>query len=566
VKPSPEIGRRELAWLVGAAALVAVLMHGPLVLHLGRDIPKDLGDPLAQAWQVAWGGHALLHQPLSFFQSNQFWPLPDTLAFSDALVGYAPAGAIGSGPDAAVARYALLYLFAYALCAVGAALLARELGAGRGGALVAGAAFAFAPWRMEQAGHLHVISSGGIPLALFLLVRGVRRDRPGLVLAGWAVAAWQLSLGWTLGLQLAYLLAGVGALAAWHAWKAGGLASLVQRRRAIAPSMIAGIVLFAAVGGLLAGPYLRVADDHPEARRGPATVAAYSEGPHVFLAAPRDSLVWAGATKSVRDRLDAVPEQTLFPGLAILGLALAGTAGGPYGRRLRLGLALGTVAAATLALGFPSGSRWLWPYGWLYELAPGWDAVRVPERIWTLGSLGLALLAGAGAVRLRAWLRERGRLRAASVAAPALAAIVLLEGSASGVDRGGQSLAAPPHPRAPAEPAGLRGLAQPILSLPMRADDNRRYLLWSTAGFPELVNGRSSLNPRSFLELEEQVAGFPDRRSVDALRRMGVATVVVHLDRARGTPWVDAGTAPVRGLALRRDRRGELVRFLLRPR
>jgi hypothetical protein len=67
-------------------------MTWPLVLHLGHNIPKDLTDPLPQAWQVAWGGHALIHQPLSFFQSNQFWPLKDTLAFSDALLGYARPG------------------------------------------------------------------------------------------------------------------------------------------------------------------------------------------------------------------------------------------------------------------------------------------------------------------------------------------------------------------------------------------------------------------------------------------------------------------------------------------
>ena len=82
---------------------------------------------------MAWGGHALQHQPLEFFQSNQFWPLDDTLAFSDALLGYAPAGLIGEGPEAAVVRYDLLFLFAYALCFAGAYLLARELGSARPG-------------------------------------------------------------------------------------------------------------------------------------------------------------------------------------------------------------------------------------------------------------------------------------------------------------------------------------------------------------------------------------------------------------------------------------------------
>ena len=39
-----------------------------------------------------WRGTATrwLHHPLSLFQANTFWPLRDSLAFSDALVGYAP--------------------------------------------------------------------------------------------------------------------------------------------------------------------------------------------------------------------------------------------------------------------------------------------------------------------------------------------------------------------------------------------------------------------------------------------------------------------------------------------
>ena len=92
------ITARELALVALGAAVFAIVMNWPLILNLGSHIPLDLGDPLPQAWQVAWGGHALLHQPLHFFDANQFWPFHQTLAFSDALIGYAPAGLIGSGP------------------------------------------------------------------------------------------------------------------------------------------------------------------------------------------------------------------------------------------------------------------------------------------------------------------------------------------------------------------------------------------------------------------------------------------------------------------------------------
>ena len=164
---------------------LAVVMFWPLVLHLGTDVPKDLGDPLSQAWQLAWGGHALTHQPLHFFQSNQFWPGRDTLALSDALVGYAPLSVFGTGVEAAVARYGVVFLLASAIAFAGAYALARELGLRPAACCVAGAAFAYSPWRLEQGGHLHILSSGAIPLALAFLVAGYRRDRGGLVYAGW---------------------------------------------------------------------------------------------------------------------------------------------------------------------------------------------------------------------------------------------------------------------------------------------------------------------------------------------------------------------------------------------
>src|SRR3954454_8954311 len=244
-----DVRRRELLFAALTAVGLALLMHGPMPLHIGRDGPRDLGDPRPQAWQVAWDGHALAHQPLDFFQANVFWPLKNSLAFSDALVGYAPFGLIGSAPHAAIVRYDLLFLFAYALAFFGAYLLARELGAGRAGGFVAGAAFAYAPWRLEQDGHLHVLSSGGIPLALALLVRGYRTGRAWTVAAGWAVAAWQLSLGFSLGLQLAYLLLVLGAGALIYGYR--------PSRRALVATAAGGFV-FVLLAFALSRPYLEV--------------------------------------------------------------------------------------------------------------------------------------------------------------------------------------------------------------------------------------------------------------------------------------------------------------------
>ena len=545
-----EITRREVALLALGSAVLAVVMSWPLVLHLGETVPRDLGDPLAQAWQAAWGGHALADQPLEFFQSNQFWPLPDTLAFSDALVGYAPAGLLGSGPHDAIVRYDLLFVFAYALAFAGAYLLARELGLGPGPALVAGAAFAYAPFRLEQDGHLHVISSGGIPLALALGLRGYRLDRPLVVVAGFAVAAWQLSIGFSLGLPFAYLLAALGAVAL-VVWLRAGRTALP---RPLVVATLVGALLFGASAYALSRPYERVREDHPQSERPPETVEAYSGPAKVFLVAPAENEVWGGATAGLRDGLENVPEKTLFPGLAILALAAFGLVRGTaLPRGLRAGLAIGAVAVSVLAIGFQTEGGLLWPYRLVYEALPGWQGIRTPGRLVTFSSLALALLAAAGAAALLA--RPRGRALAATAAA-GLALLVAVEGRGLPFDpRDVQA-----QPAVPATPPSVAGVTAPQIHLPAdRPEDNRRYLLWSTDGFPDIVNGRSSVDPVLTEELIDDARGFPDAASVEALRDAGVASVVLHVGRAPGTDWSDAARKPVGGLGVERSRLGGLA-------
>ncbi len=548
------LAREAAIAAVGGVAL-AIVMTWPLALHLGSDIGKDLGDPLLQAWQVSWIGHALLERPLELWQANTFWPNADTLAFSDALVGYAPAGLVAQGsPHAALVVYNLLFLGAYGLAFLGAYLLARELGVGWIGAAAAGAAFAYAPWKLGQNGHLHVLSSGGIPLALFLLLRGYRRRSAWLVLGGWLVAAWQMTLGFTLGLQFAYLLAVLGAIAVVAL--VIGVLPLPTRR--VLVTTIVGVLVFAIAAGLMARPYLRVLDDHPEARRTPEYVETFSPELRSFLAAPAQSWLWAGPSLRARAPLPAPDEMSLFPGMAISLLALLGVLGSVYSKRLRFGLAAGVAICAVLSLGVRDVSgldRYLTPYRLLFDYAPGWDGVRAPGRINTLTSLGLALLAGAGLCVVARYLRDRTGARAvATVVGLALVAVILVEG-----------LGPLAHPRAPEPPTAMRLAEPPQLHLPAGFHDDLVYSYWSTAGFPEMVNGAGGFDPDSYDRLRKTVSGFPDARSVAALRELGVRTVLVHPARAAGTPWEGAATKPVTGLPLVRESVDSVVLFRLEP-
>lgn len=397
---------------------------------------------------------------------------------------------------------------------------------------------------------MHIISSGGIALALFLLVRGYRRGSAPTIIAGWLVAAWQLSLGFSLGLPLVYLLGGAtcAVLVVW--WRRGRL----RPPRRVLVATATGMLCFAPMAALLARPYMRVVDNHPEAKRSIGNVADFSGPLQEFVAAPASSRVWGAATRPVRDSLSFVPEQTLFPGLAILALAIVGLRAAVLPRRLRIGLGVGALTCAVLSLGFKLGAgSWLYPYRWLYETLPGWQGIRVPGRLHTLTTLCLALLAAAGAQSLAARAGSRWGAAGATACATALCLAVLAEGWGFA-----------DHPRVPLAPAGQRAAPGPALHLPTGPFDNRRYVLWSTDGFPKLVNGRASFIPRQFKAVMRAGQRFPDAASVALLRRVGIRSVVVHLGRLRGTALADASTRSLRGLDLERRRRRGVLIFLLR--
>jgi hypothetical protein len=597
--PSPTITRGEVALVALAGLLLAILTSWPLVLHMGSHIAPDLGDPVRTAWQVAWVGHAMLHDPLNIFNSNTFYPHPFSLAFSDSLLGYGPVAFFGSGTVATLVRYNLIFLWIWSFCFVGAYLLARELGLRRMGAAATGLAFAYAPYRVTEAGHFQVISSGGLACGLFLLLRGYRRGSRGLVLAGWLVSAWQISLGFTLGLQYAYLLALLalivlvfwwrGRLSPGPAWQpaAAGTRGALVPRRLLAVTLI-GIAAVGAITVYEARPYLRVAALYPTAKRTIREVETYSSGPAALLGASSENRVWGSLTSGMRAKVNSKNESVFFPGGLILLLALiglvglrgaGGRAGGgaggdpnPYTPRLRIGLLLAIVTCSVLAMGLGlTGAGY--PYRLLFDYAPGWDGVRVPGRIFTLATLFYALLAGAGAQllaqRIGAWNERRrtsaGAPAAASPSAGSGAPALVKPGSDAAAPRRG-ALALPAlglpalvgavlligilgegaghlgHPLVPQPASGEIGLPGPLIDLPTDGALDRIWQYFSTDGFPKIANGESTFDIPAEDDLRGGMSGFPDKASVEKLRYYGIRTVVLHTVLPKGLPpeqgWV----------------------------
>jgi hypothetical protein len=551
-------------WTLAAlgSVVLAAIMTWPALRHPTRTIPQDINDPTLQAWQVAWTGHALTHDPANLWNGNVSFPEKYSLAFSDSLLGYAPFGMIGSGPVAALLRYNVLFVLAFALAFFGTYALVRQLGADKIGAAVAGAAMAYTPWRLAQAGHLHILSSGGIMLAFAMLARGhgwsltrgYARDRvrPGWALAGWLVAAWQITLGFGLGLTFGYALIVVVLV--------GAIGWLIRRprlpRRLIGADLLGG-VLFGATVLLMMIPYLKVVKLHPEARRTVAWLDLFSPPLRGFFVASPESWLWGEAHATARQSLSWPPEMALLPGFFLIGLAGAGLMMSIWSVRQRILLGVGVALSVWLAMGTATPGHGKYGYLLLYKL-PGFDGVRTPGRLvmWTI--LLLAVLA-AGAVasfssRGDALLAERpkdrpsGWIRVLTVL-PLLA--VLAEGAHH-----------TPHPEVPPAPAALATVPDPVLILPTDESIDSNVMLWSTGGFPRTINGASSFFPPRQAAIREATKRFPDQASIALLQEAGVKTVIVLRDRVAGTPYEPALNAPVDGLTgITREDRGYAVLF-----
>jgi hypothetical protein len=322
-----------------------------------------------------------------------------------------------------------------------------------------------------------------------------------------------------------------------------------------------GAVAFAAIGGLMAVPYLRVVAEHPYARRSPEEAALYSPPFRGFFVAPESSVAWGAVHETARAALSVPQEMTLFPGLMLLGLAAAGLFVSSWTGRQRFALTVAAVGALLLALGTQGPSGGEFTYIPLLEHAPGWDALRTPGRLVIWVTLGLCLLAAGAVSAAVTFVHERtatgGRRRAhvvrAALVAPVL--VVLLEG-----------LNTTPHVEVPAAPAAVAYARGPALVLPSTWSSDTLVMLWTTGRYPAVVNGTSGFTPASQAATREATRTFPDAASVAHLRRARIRTVVVLPDRLAGTPWEGAPGRPVDGLGLERRTVGNAVVYTLMER
>ena len=469
----------------------------------------DTGDPLFSVWRLSWVAHQLPRAPLRLFDANIFYPELRTLAYSDAML----ATAIMAAPLLWLGVHQLLVynivlLLSFAASGVAMYALVRALTGDRAAAFVAGVAFAFYPFRFEHYSHLELQVTFWMPLALLMMHRAMTTGRvrdgavTGLLLALQTLSSLYYGL---------FLLVVMGVV-----WLATGGLRLCRRR--FMPWVAAAAVLVLLVLPV-AVPYLQNRGQLGERPDWEARI--YSATPRSYVVAHVRNRLYGGLLDGPR-----TPEASLFPGLGIVVLALAGA--WPRMTRRRAAYVLAALVAFDGSLGlngitFPTLRDTLLPF----------RGLRVPARFSMLVGLSLSVLAGYGVQRLRQSARLKGGRLGAAL--PVACVAVLLVENVSNL----QLTEVPVRPPliydyfAGAPTSVLADLPFPE-SLERATADSRR-LYYSTFHWQTLITGSSGYFPESFRQAIRMLPGVPTARAVTFLQERGVQFIA--LDRADCADW-----------------------------
>jgi hypothetical protein len=561
----------------GLYLVLAVAETWPLAIHLHERIPHDPGDPLLIAYLLDWNSRV---PPFSeaWWHPPFFWPVRDTITFSEPFVGLAPVAWFLSHLGAnAAAVYNVLLIAALWLTPVAAYVLAHALTRDAAASFIAGLAFGYAPYRAAQLSHLQLLMVPALPLVLLALHRAVATGRARWV--AMAAACWL----WQALTSLYFLLFIPLTVALWLAWFAGFRARVTVQT--IAAFAIAALLALPLIAGY------RASHDRNAFTRDYREVIKQSADVSDLAFASPDLAV--SATPPAKTGI----EHNLFPGFAILALVALALSAVPYSTRpfrpvtiwLLALFALASVAAAiaivhpiqmriagvdisltsphksmsiawialggavltsrtvsggwherSITLGYALVALALWilslgpepaiagtqiwyrsPYSLLYEHVPGFDGLRVPARLWTIVTLCLAVIGGIGARRIL-----RGRWRPAIAAA--LAAAIVIEGSIA--------LHFDPLPHAIAVPAE----AELVLELPAGRpfEDSVAMYRSLTHGRP-VLNGYSGYQPASYRRLLGDIENGDAAAIVAAAAGKPIA-VVINAAELRSAPIYDA--------------------------
>lgn len=489
-RPGRRAQVKEAAAIMAVFALATLVVTWPVAEDPFRYIAGDPGDPILNAWVLAWNAEAL-RTLQNVWNAPIFFPYENTLAYSEHLIGVGwPLAPVMWLTQSPIFLYNVAFLLSFVLAGTGMYLLTRTLTGRRDAALVAGFAFAFCQYRWIQISHLQVLMWGWLPVSVWA-VHEYFRTRSRAMLAV-SVTAYAL-----LGLSNAYFMFfgifPVVIVGLYEWWKTRAPFGRVVLDSTLAAAVLAS-VFFPVARAYTAAGLTQSWAYAPGAVRdfGASFVSYVSAMPHIRF--------WSWLPQS------PTGESALFPGLLIVVLSVLSfvRVGGRGARRVPpLVWLYAVIAVVGMVLTFgtrpdfwPRDSSFVWPYGWLVAVVPGFSAMRVPSRAAVIVFFALAVLSGFGTARVLAsrWSRAV-RWGAAAV----LGVLIILDGY------GGPMFVTRYGTRAPqVEGAAYAWISEgppgAVMELPPQSELMRKGYSDLYYQFHTLVHGRPIVNGSSRFE------------------------------------------------------------------
>lgn len=486
----------------------------------------DKWDGLLHTWIMAWDSHKLLTGIGGLFDANIFYPIKDSLAYSDHLFASAliffPVYVITDNP---VLAHNFVMLLSFVLCGVAMMWLAMRLGLGPLLAFLAGFIYAFSPWRFGQMGHAaQLLPHFYTPLAIgaLLLLIETKKTRWAVLLA--VASTLQMLSSFYLGYMM---LTGLGIVAACK------LKAIFKNPKEILVKLTAASLISGALIYPFSVPYMKVQRDMGLVRTIDECRELSADALDYF-SPPRWNRLWGkNLSDLMKNRFSISPnEQRLFLGVTVLVLGILGLFYAPH--RKLFGILL--IGSFILSLGPYLHVLWRsteipMPYQVLYYTVPGFKALRVPSRFASLLMLPLSFLAAGGLQGI--FNKMRNQKRVAGIVSMIVLALV-----------GAEYLHAPlPYNSVKVKdeiPQVYRWLAEyphktAIVELPQPSDFVTEpmgfdYMHYSTYHWHKIFNGRSGFLPPTTYFILRKLDHFPERETLTILRDIGIELIIVHLD------------------------------------
>jgi hypothetical protein len=534
--------------------ILTIVMTYPLILRMGHFVIGQVGDNIYFVWLIRWYQKAIFELGISpFYNPNLNYPQGWNLASTDiapAMVALALPGSLLFGQTWG---YNFAMLLSFILTGWAMYLWVKHLTGDDSAALVAGTIFSFIPYRMLHfvAGHLSLVGTMWFPFYFWGLYDLLKQDefkwRPVLMAV---ISAFLIGLTSAYYLYMTILLTivfiiGWVVFGGWRRWRSHVLWKSLS---------LFGVFSIVLVGAAMY-PYLSMDANDQLASRSIEYVSTFSASPTDFMFPSYSQILWG---EFIREKLhiNGTVEGTLYISVVSLILAVLGWVKRrqlEYTDLMNISVVV-AIVAFILALGIEP--HWMGqkvisiphflqpilgrsempqiylPSYYLYKYLPFFSKMRAILRFGLFTVFFTSLMAGSGAYIIRKKLKP-SHARWVGLLLLLLVFIDLYPGPF-------RQLA-----RIDGRPVDYWLATQPntgaVAQFPFSQDSDQDQVYNTLVHGKPYIGGFFNANyPEQYLRISPVMNGFPSRESVDLLKQLGVAYVVVDSSQYTDYPLVDS--------------------------